>query len=86
MPKALKNLMVYNQCACTSSDTGRLNDNGCVRLADGASKHEGRAEVCIVNYWRTVCDDLWNDTDARVVCAQLEHCRLIQSLSLYLRI
>ena len=86
MSKTLKNLIFYNHCACTSSDTGRLYNNGSIRIADGARKHEGRAEVCIVNNWWMVCDDLWNNSDAHVVFAELEHSRLIQSLSLYLRI
>ena len=55
---------------------GRTYDNcqeGALRLAnrstDGLS---GRVEVCLDDFWGTVCDDGWDVRDATTVCRQLE--------------
>jgi hypothetical protein len=45
--------------------------NFTVRLVDGASTSEGRLEVQYKNQWGTVCDDLFTDQDAQIVCKQL---------------
>ncbi len=44
---------------------------GEVRLVDGANYNEGRVEICLSNEWGTVCDEMWDDTDASVVCRNL---------------
>ena len=46
-------------------------EDGDIRLSDGASHFEGRVEICLDNVWGTVCDDFWDDNDAKVVCRQL---------------
>ncbi|ELT99794.1 hypothetical protein CAPTEDRAFT_143594, partial [Capitella teleta] len=42
-----------------------------VRLIGGRNANEGRVEVKKGTSWGTVCDDGWEDVDARVVCRQL---------------
>lgn len=42
-----------------------------VRLAGGSSPMNGRVEVNFGEGWGTVCDDGWDDNDARVVCRML---------------
>ena len=47
--------------------------DGAVRLVDGDSSNvtAGRLEYCIGGRWGTVCNYLWGDPDAAVVCRQL---------------
>ena len=45
---------------------------GAIRLKGGTA-NSGRVEICNNNLWGSVCDDdLWDNVDARVACAQLD--------------
>ena len=43
---------------------------GAIRLQGGTAT-QGRVEICNNNVWGTVCEDNWDNTDARVACQQL---------------
>lgn len=53
--------------------------SGAIRLVGGTDQYEGRLEICVSNVWGTVCDNMWDTTDASVACKQLgysEHSQL----------
>ena len=46
--------------------------DGDVRLVGGASRYEGRVEVCLNRAWGTVCaSDNWGSQEIKIVCNQI---------------
>lgn len=65
-------------------------DDGDVRLSSGTSSSsstslslEGRVEICKSNSYYRVCDDLWDEKEARVVCRQLSYTGSGQTISIF---
>ena len=44
---------------------------GDVRLVGGNTALEGRGEICIDGMWGSICDNMWSQNDANVLCGQL---------------
>ena len=46
---------------------------GDVQLVGGRDEYEGRVEVCDGGQWKSVCDRMWDEEEAKVVCRQLNY-------------
>lgn len=56
-----------------------MND-GDMRLANGDAANQGRVEIFYGGQWGTVCDNLWDLTDASVVCRALGFANATEAL------
>ena len=54
-----------------STASEKMCENGEIRLVDGGTLLEGRVEICYNSRWGTVCDGVWDNNDATVVCRQI---------------
>ena len=64
---------------CSTISTVICN-SGAVRLVNGPDMTSGRVEMCLHEVWGTVCQALWDSTDAGVVCRQLGYSRMSECL------
>ncbi len=55
--------VAYNS-DCSKGDHG-------IRLQDGSTEYEGRAEVCVNGVWGSICHNGWDKSDANAFCGQL---------------
>lgn len=63
-----------SDCRFRTAANIACSDTNCtqgeIRLQGGNSTR-GRVELCNNNIWGTVCNDFWDNNDARVACRQL---------------
>ena len=58
-------ILINDLCDCCAGCR-----DGDIRLVGGINSYEGRVEICLENEYGTVCDQMWDVTDAAVVCRQ----------------
>ena len=56
---------------CVAPAQAQTCTENAVKLIRGTDSSEGEVEICSSNGFRSICDDDWDNNDARVVCRQL---------------
>ncbi|XP_023189205.1 uromodulin-like [Xiphophorus maculatus] len=69
------------ECLQPSSNSRSGLIEGALRLANGGSHCSGRVEIFHDRQWGTVCDDIWDNINAQVVCRQVGCGRVISATS-----
>ena len=61
----------YYACMLGRSPYDECREDEIRLVNEGADGLCGRVEVCLDDFWGTVCDDGWDVRDATTVCRQL---------------
>lgn len=65
-------LFVHIMCSADAVTEEANCTDGRIRLQDGTNPLEGRVEICYNRAWGTVCDRGFEQTEANIVCNQLD--------------
>ena len=67
-------MLCYSQfcpIVCSDWDVRLVNGSKAPQPASSSILQEGTVEVCFNNTYGSICHNLWNENDARVVCRDL---------------